>query len=109
MKDLAPREFNYANKEHSLKIDDEADFFTAFKGKKDTTYYIVYISQKYSLEQLNIKYDLILYDSSIYGDVAPSVEEYIDGDPEEPFIRNYDYKWYSFTPSESKTYYIRIG
>jgi len=64
---------NEIDKEHSFKIDDEADYFTSFYIQAQFKYYIVYCTSNTSKKPKEIKFDLILYDASICDEVKPTV------------------------------------
>ena len=71
---------NYIDKNHSFKIDDEADLFTMFEIQDYSKYYLVYCTHNKTSKPKEIKFDLILYNTKIC-DVKPTVLTVDSSDP----------------------------
>ena len=72
---------NYIDKNHSFKIDDEADLFTMFEVQDYSKYYLAYCTHNKTSKPKEIKFDLILYNTNIYDEVKPTVLTVDSSDP----------------------------
>ena len=72
---------NYIDKNHSFKIDDEADLFTFFEIQDSSKYYLAYCTHNKTSKPKEIKFDLILYNTNICDEVKPTVLTVDSSDP----------------------------